>query len=303
MLRRLHDRLKRLYGHRISFNDPWLAPVFAVLGTADALVRLATGRRGLPPYAVRVRTNGVPGEFGGAKFTRSAQRLLERLPTGVALAGARVLDLGCSCGRLAMALQPCLGRGRYVGLDIDPVAIHWAVRHLEPRDPRLHFVLAELHSEVYNPRAQAPAAAFRWPFDDAGFDTVIAYSLFTHLLADEVQRYVAEAARCLRAGGRLVFSCFVVDDGAAGSFLGHAARQGQAHVAHATAPRKATGYEAAFLERTLLEAGFSELRLLCGDWRQGNRQSGADQDLYICVRDANPPATGRSRSAASGRST
>lgn len=276
--------LKRLYGGRISFNDPWLRPVFAVLDAADALVRRATGASALPPFSIRVRTNGVPGEFGGRKFVRSAQRLIERLPPEVRLSDVRILDLGCSCGRLAHALRQRLGSGSYCGLDIDRVTIDWARRHLQAADPRFAFHLADIHSDVYNPAATTSAAAFVFPFGDRSFDTAIAYSLFTHLLEDEVRNYLHEAARCLRPGGCFVFSCFVVDDTAGGSFLARATKSGNTYLYSRESPRKATAFDGGYLERSLSEAGFGGVRLLRGDWRRANRQSGADQDLFVCHR-------------------
>lgn len=277
-----HRLLKKLYGGRVSFNDPWLKPAFRVLDLADAVVRRGSGRAGLPPYSIRVRTNGIPGEFGGAKFTQSAQRLIERLPPDVRLSEARILDLGCSCGRLAYALRPMLGHGRYSGLDIDRVTIHWARAHLQAADPRLDFVLANVHSDVYHPAASTSAAEYVFPFPDRGFDTIIAYSLFTHLLADEVQNYLRQAARCLQPQGRLVFSCFVRDERAARSFLAGAVKAGDTWIYSHASPRKATAFDAEFLQRSLHQAGFGEWRLLDGDWRDANRQSGADQDLFVC---------------------
>jgi SAM-dependent methyltransferase len=280
----MYQLLKRLYGGRISFNDPWLRPIFVVLDAADGLARRSAGTSALPPFSIRVRTNGVPGEFGGGKFVRSAQRLIERLPPEVRLGDARILDLGCSCGRLAHSLRPRLGSGRYCGLDIDHVTIDWARKHLQAADPRFEFLLADIHSEVYNPAATTSAARFVFPFRDRSFDTIIAYSLFTHLLEDEVRNYVREAARCLRPEGRFVFSCFVVDDAAGGSFLAGATKSGHTYLYSRESPRKATGFDGEYLARVLREAGFGGARLLRGDWRQANRQSGADQDLFVCHR-------------------
>jgi SAM-dependent methyltransferase len=274
--------LKTLYGGRISFNDPWLGPAFRVIDVADAIVRRYKGGSDLPPFSIRLRTNGIPGEFGGTKFTRSARRLIERLPHEVRLSDARVLDLGCSCGRLAYALRPVLGQGCYSGLDIDRVTIDWARTHLEAADPRLQFVHADVHSDVYHPATGNSAAEYVFPFPDRTFDTIIAYSLFTHLLADELQNYLRQAARCLHRQGRFVFSCFVRDERDARSFLAGAMKSGDTWLYSRTSPRKATAFDAEFLQRSLREAGFGDWLLLEGDWRDANRQSGADQDLFVC---------------------
>ena len=276
--------LKRLYGGRISFNDPWLRPAFLVLDAADGVVRKLSGASELPPYSIRVRTNGVPGEFGGRKFVRSAQQLIDRLPPDVALDGAHILDLGCSCGRLAHALRCRLGAGRYRGLDIDRVTIEWARRHVQAADPRFEFDLADIHSDVYNPQATTSAADYLFPFPDRSFDTIVAYSLFTHLLEDELRNYLRNALRCLRPEGRFVFSCFVVDADSGGSFFGGAKKSGNTYLYNADSPRKATAFDGAFVENCLRQAGFGGFELFKGDWRRANRQSGSDQDLFVCRR-------------------
>lgn len=277
--------VKRLYGGRVSFNDPWLRPVFATLDVADRVVRRARSAPEMPPFSVRIRTNGVPGEFGGRKFVDSAQRLLSRIPDTVRFADVDVLDIGCSCGRLAYALKGRLGTGTYTGFDIDRTTIDWANRHIADADTRYRFVLADVFSDVYNADAGQSAADLRFPFDDGSFDTAVAYSLFTHLLRDEVINYLGQAARCLRPGGTLVFSCFAVTGSLAGTFLEPAVESDDGTIVYSpSSPRKATAFREDDLRAWIRDAGFSDVTFLVGEWRTPQAFGGSDQDLFVCLK-------------------
>ncbi len=100
-----------------------------------------------------------------------------------------VVDVGCGSGRLAMPLSGYL-KGPYLGIDVVPDLVDYA-RDLVKR-PDWRFELAEQPLAI-------PAAS-----DSA--DIVCFFSVFTHLLHEESYRYLAEAKRVIRPGGRIIFS-------------------------------------------------------------------------------------------------
>jgi len=53
--------------------------------------------------------------------------------------------------------------------------------------------------------------AFRFPSSDDRIDLAVACSVFTHMLADEIENYVAEVFRILKTGGRCFMSVFLFD--------------------------------------------------------------------------------------------
>jgi ubiquinone/menaquinone biosynthesis C-methylase UbiE len=102
-----------------------------------------------------------------------------------AVAGKTLLDVGCGDGELASQLGR---RGAVVtGLDADPVMIAAAHRRSEIEKTQLRLVEA---------RAQ------QLPFDDESFDCVLAVTVLCFV--QEPERAVAEMARVLKPGGRLV---------------------------------------------------------------------------------------------------
>lgn len=165
----------------------------------------------LPPRLLRA---------GGAHFRadadyvaaarKDARRLVE---FGHLDRDTRLLDLGCGSGRLAIGVAAEIGPIRsYRGIDVDPAAVRWANRHLAPRAGFLRFSTVDVHNARYNPSGLPLDEAFRLPVDDDAFDTVYAYSLFSHMVESDVRVYLSEISRVLTAGGGAVFTAFVEDD-------------------------------------------------------------------------------------------
>jgi SAM-dependent methyltransferase len=94
-------------------------------------------------------------------------------------------DVGCGSGRLAHTLNV----ERYLGTDVVPELIKYA-RKLCTK-PNWQFVVVK---------------DIAIPADDLSADMVCFFSVFTHLLHEDSYRYLLEAHRVLRAGGKVVFS-------------------------------------------------------------------------------------------------
>jgi SAM-dependent methyltransferase len=124
----------------------------------------------------------------------------------------RVLDIGCGPGRIAAPLTRHLQGGSYEGFDIVPRSIRWCQRRITPRHPSFRFQLADIRSGQYNPSGSQEAREYTFPYGDADFDLALAASVFTHMRPTEINRYVSEAARVLKPGGRLLASFFLLNE-------------------------------------------------------------------------------------------
>jgi SAM-dependent methyltransferase len=101
------------------------------------------------------------------------------------LAGARrVLDVGTGEGQLARLAAGIEGVEQVVG--VDPTAAQVGAANERAGGP-----------------AYVRAEAARLPFDDAGFDVVVACLVFEHI--DDVDAAIAEVARVLAPRGRFLF--------------------------------------------------------------------------------------------------
>lgn len=122
-----------------------------------------------------------------------------------------LLDIGCGIGRVAVALVPTIETGTYAGFDVVPAAIRWCDREITSRHPRFTFQVADVRNRQYNSDGAVPATEYSFPYVDERFDLALAASVFTHMRPDGTRRYLSEAARVLRPGGRLVCEFFVLD--------------------------------------------------------------------------------------------
>ncbi len=188
-------------------------PVASVLRNAryllaDLVRRLSGHADALTPPARLV------ARAGGCDFHRVGQDLLRVLvDRGCLQPTARVVDIGCGAGRVALPLTEVLiPPGRYEGLDVDREAIDWCRTAISPLYPAFHFTFADVRNEEYNPDGPVDAASFTFPYPDSSFDFAVATSLFTHLLPSDLANYLHEISRVLVPGGTLVATFFLLNE-------------------------------------------------------------------------------------------
>ncbi len=99
-----------------------------------------------------------------------------------------LVDVGCGAGRLAKHLSDYLA-GPYLGTDVVPDLVDYARRIAARPDWRFEAV-----GETVIPE------------QDARADFICFFSVFTHLAQVDSFRYLKEAARVARPGGRIVFT-------------------------------------------------------------------------------------------------
>ncbi len=126
---------------------------------------------------------------------------------------AHVLDVGCGCGRIAMALATFLNaKGRYEGVDVDSRSIDWANKEIGGQLPNFRFQRSDVFNSTYNPAGKIRPEAYRLPFADRTFDFAVLTSVFTHMLPGSMSNYLSEVARILKMDGRCFITMFLLND-------------------------------------------------------------------------------------------
>jgi SAM-dependent methyltransferase len=158
----------------------------------------------IPPEALRKLVGGGDFIAVGNEFVRHYTAVGGLHPE------ARVLDLGCGCGRMAVPLSGFLTTGTYDGFDVNAEAISWCRDNITVQHPNFEFTHVDAYNSLYNPKGTVIAETYRFPYADSVFDFALASSLFTHLIWAETRNYLAETQRVLRPGGRALFTFYLL---------------------------------------------------------------------------------------------
>jgi SAM-dependent methyltransferase len=250
---------------KLTFN-----PLFRVTVNAfDAIPRLVFPEfRDLPPNHLRIRI-GV-----GNRILNNQTHFLVHardfwmfvFSEGIATMRSDILDIGAGCGRWAHWLRDYNFRGRqftgtYVGIDIDEEAIAWCQKNYDAERFRFHISTDASKSYAH---AGAGEGAYRIPLDENSFDLVFSNSLLTHLLETELENYLRESYRLLRAGGAMMHSHFNIDYPPASYGKRHTFqhRLGNALIESEAQPEAAVAYHADFLFGLCRKIGFSSCEVV-----------------------------------------
>jgi SAM-dependent methyltransferase len=234
-------------------------------------------------------------------YAAVARRLFDALvEVGGVRAGERVLDVGCGTGRVAVPLVEHLGpEGSYEGFDRDPTRIAWCNAEIAPLHPRFRFQVVEAFNSPRQ-KGSVPAGEVTFPYEDAEFDLVFLFSVFTHMLPDGVERYLSEIGRVLKPGGRALITWFLLNEeslrlldeqrdtrrnnasNAQESRLIH--DMGVYRVANRAAPEAVVAYEESFARERYARSGLAvEEPIRYGSWI-GREGTLLNQDVVLARR-------------------
>lgn len=275
----------------ISWRNPMINFVLNTLDPLDFIVRRANGLSHLPPYSTRVRSNGVTGQLGGSRFAYYGKIICQIMQQHASLEPqSHILEIGCGCGRVALALAPILVDGNYTGMDIEKVSLDANRKSSLLRKKGFKFDLMDIKNMEYNPQGRHPASSYVFPYPDQSFDIVLLISVFTHMLPPDVSNYIKEIGRLLRPAGKCLISTFIMDHGRFSSELSFPYERGEYCIHQESVPEKAVGYYLNFFNKA-----FGENRMesaadpMLGHWRSSSMVEPATkfaQDVLIFTRKA-----------------
>lgn len=209
-----------------------------------------------------------------------------------------VLDVGSGIGRIARGLTffvknmehpDNLGTvgGTYDGFDAIKLGVDWCTKNITSQHPHFRFQYVPLENDLYRNDGQN-AAQFTFPYPDDSFDFVILTSVFTHMLPDEVARYLSEIQRVMVKGGTCVATFFILNE-----TTKHLLKSktdfhfpfDYGHYALMDDKVKAANvaFDATFLEKTIAKNGLMIDKKIDGFWRLGRRKNDVQdfQDVLV----------------------
>lgn len=169
-----------------------------------------SGQRGpmFPPRRLRVLV-GAKENFNavGEEFLKYFINLGNLKPTD------SVLDVGCGIGRMAVALTGYLtDEGSYEGFDVLSEGIDWASKNITPRFPNFNFNFVDNYNKTYNPNGNLKASEFKFPYEKNSFDFIFLTSVFTHMLPEDIENYMSEISRVMKADGTCLMTFFLLNE-------------------------------------------------------------------------------------------
>ncbi len=132
--------------------------------------------------------NIIPQFLGAGAANHQFMQQLIRETKGALKPGARVLDWGCGCGRVARHWAAEASEIEFHGCDIHQQAIEWCSENMPFGQYKRTNLLPPL------------------PYSDNHFDLIYGISVLTHLLFDAHYLWMAEIWRILKPGGMAILT-------------------------------------------------------------------------------------------------
>ncbi|MBX7105217.1 MAG: class I SAM-dependent methyltransferase [Gemmataceae bacterium] len=155
-------------------------------------------------YDAHARQHAAGEAVGDGDFDLIGRIELDLLQMEGLRPGMRLVDFGCGSGRLAVHVVPALGAGSYIGIDVSAELLRRGESLIRDRHPQSPCGVQWIKHVTCD-----------FPLPDASVDMFCAFSVFTHLEHEDTYKYLCDARRVAKPGGKFVFSCLPMDHAAA----------------------------------------------------------------------------------------
>jgi SAM-dependent methyltransferase len=190
-LAEMRDRLTAEDARQLQEAHPAQRPLIELVFCVHYGVESALDKTGLsrvvPPEDVHAMGRGALAAGGSSYY---ADLVVEGLRAAGSQpsADARMLDFGCSSGRVVRVLAAAYPKTEWFGCDPNESAIHWARENL----PKVAFDVSPTRPPLR--------------YEHAYFDAIFAISIWTHFSEAAALSWLEEMTRIARPGGRLLLT-------------------------------------------------------------------------------------------------
>lgn len=236
----------------------------------------------LPPEHMKIIVGLIPDDFG-----RVGKMLFDDLlKYGYPSQEEWMLDLGCGCGRLTRPLASYLSPlAKYVGIDSNAEMVKWCTDNITPVLPNFTFIHMDVKHNKYSPQGALLETQALLPINDASISFAVVISLFTHMLREGTEHYLAELARVLWPGAKLYCTYWLSDsDSADAERVKFPFKSGECKIGNDAMPEDSVLHEKSWLLGLYEKLGFEPNPVIVrGGWVK-DAQGRGTQDIVIAVK-------------------
>jgi cyclopropane fatty-acyl-phospholipid synthase-like methyltransferase len=251
------------------------------------------------PYDFYIRLTGrknklVPDKglnfTGRGDYTAEGMRFLDYfMKFGGLQPHYKVLEVGSGIGRMAVPLLGFLNReGSYRGFDIVENGVEWCRKNISALNPSFQFSYYDIHNDLYNSDGKKSSTDFIFPFGNNEFDFIIATSVFTHMIKEEVVHYLEQLSRVMKKGATGLITWYFLNAESEDLISRGYSRFTfpyafvQYRIMNKSTQTANVAYEEKFIRTTLHDFNFRITEYLPGSWCGREKKASLDfQDILV----------------------
>ena len=254
---------------------------YFIIEPFDYLYRYFLGYSYYPPIRLRRHVGTGGFDWTGIELVAYLKLLCNLKPNDI------IWDIGCGYGNLQLSLANRGWFGTIIGTDIHKPCISWAQKNISSKHQSFKFIHADIYNYAYWTKGKNDAESWLSNYiDNKNFDIIVARSLFTHMLPDELDIYFKYISKSLKNSGKVVATFFLLNDKQKNIKINnsiHFIRKNESlfySIKNKLAPTAAVAYDEDYIIETMGKYSLIVEKIYYGTW-SGREDCYLGQDLIV----------------------